>query len=394
MNGVPLGRAESRGRSGRRTSRCSRILLAGRTAAALALAALTLSCASGVSGPAPAGPLDGFMFHVFDPGHRELLGSDYAADLKADLEESLAWTAPPYFWDSLEPVDNQFDWTELDRFVSDFSDRHRVMNLGPELVPAGGGDFYVAGELPAWVENSIGNPELRIQYGEFVSAIVERYRDETDMWWIGLEVNLGGDGLSWDEWRDWLAWQVGIMRDGDPDARIAVSFGSWEGYHEPIPANAIHEVDGALELVAEGVDFDVIAIEYHHGTLQSGGIDEMVAALDDLKSVGKDIFIWEVFYPAETDTLFQQHWSWVEAPPGGYTEDWQAEMCVATLRAAYEDPQVIGLNVLHFQDITYDDIDPTDWEAGWRCHAGFVRSDATPRRAYDDVRNLWFSLRR
>ena len=224
-----------------------------------------------------------------------------------------------------------------------------------------------------------------------VEAVVERYRDDFDMWWIGLEVNLGGDGFGWEEWKDWFAWQVDLMRGVDPEARIAVSFGAWRDCAEPAP-NAIGEVEGALELVSEGVDCDVMAIEYHYGTLQAGDCTDLEAALSELEAVGKDIFIWDVFYPAETDTLYQDCSALVNEPPGGYTEEWQADQWLETISMAYEDPQIIGINAFHFQAITYAMIDPADSEAGWRCHAGFVRADGTPRKAYRVVKAYWNSV--
>ncbi len=364
-----------------------------RALVATALAALVVaSCDSVVMPDGADGPGDAFMFCVFDAGHHVLLGSDFASGLKDDLNENLAWTAPPYFWSEIEPIDNQFDWTELDGFIDGNSDKHRVVNLGPEFMATGDGDFYISGELPGWIDNSYLDPELKNQYGELLEAIVERYKDDVDMWWIGLEVNLGGDGMSWEEWKDWLEWQTGLMRSVDPDARIAISFGSWTDYFEPMPPNAIHEIDGALELAAEGTEFDVIAIEYHYGTLQAGDTSDLGAALEDLKSVGKDIFIWEVFYPGGTDPTYQDCWSWVEEPDCGYTEEWQAEQWVETLEMAYQDPLIVGINVLHLQDITYALIDPADWEAGWRCHAGLVRADGTPRQAYHDVKAYWESV--
>jgi len=58
-----------------------------------------------------------FMFHVFLAGHDEYM-TETLYQLKADLHENMEWTAPPYFWDELEPIDNQFNWTELDNFIN------------------------------------------------------------------------------------------------------------------------------------------------------------------------------------------------------------------------------------------------------------------------------------
>lgn len=331
-----------------------------------------------------------FMFHVFDPGHKEILGNAFAKELKDELNENMIWTAPPYFWAEIEPSDNQFNWDELDNFINDNRDKYGVINMGPEFMPAGDGDFFIAGDIPNWIKNKYSNAQLKEQYGELLQGIVSRYKHDIDMWWIGLEVNLGGDGLSWETWKSWLKWQISLMRECAPNTKIAISFGSWTAYHEEeIPPNAIHEVGGAEDLINEGVDFDIIAIEYHYGTLQSGHINNLRQALVDLASVGKEIFIWEVFYPGGTDPNHQDHWDWKYPPEGGYTEEWQAEQLYETLKMAYEIPQVIGINILHFQEITYSDTEPDNWEAGWRCYAGLVRADGTPKEAYFRISNYW-----
>jgi len=333
-----------------------------------------------------------FMFHVFSAGHNEIMGAGYAYDLKEDLNENMEWTAPCYFWSTIEKSDNEFDWSELDDFVSSYSGKYRVINLGPEWMPGGGGDFYMAGDIPLWIENQYSNPELKKNYQELIEAIVSRYKDDVFMWWIGLEVNLGGDGLSWVEWKEWLKWQVDIIKKIDSETRVAISFGSWEDYHESIPLNAIHEIDAIEELVNQDVEFEVVAIEYHYGTLQEGGIDSLEDALYDLKSTGKEIFLWEIFYPGDTDSEYQDYWSWDYPPVGGYSEEWQAEQLYQTLRLSFEDEQIVGINILHFQDLSYEDINPTDWEAGWRCHAGLVRNDGTPKEAYNVIKNYWISV--
>jgi len=331
-----------------------------------------------------------FMFNVDEVGHKERLSDSYAQELEDSLLENMVFDAVGYRWGDFEPVDDEFDWDESDNFISDNRDKYIVFRVGLPFEPVGGGDFRVGGEgTPAWLENSLSNPELKPEYGEFLSAVANRYKNDIDMWWVGEEVNMGGDGLSWEEQKEWVKRQVELIREVDSSANIAVSFGSWESYHEAIPSNAIHEIAGAQELISEGVDFDCLAIEYHYGTLQDGGIDDLKEALSDLEAVGKKIFIWEVFYPGGTDSAYEENWDWEYPPQGGYTEEWQAEQLYETLKLAYEDTMIIGINLFHFQDITYDEIDPTDWEAGWRCYAGLLESDGTPKEAYIRVRDYW-----
>jgi len=334
-----------------------------------------------------------FMFLVDQVGHEEMLGSSYERGLKEDLGENVAYTAPGFFWPGIEPADDEFNWKELDDFTGSNKDRHVIFRVGPLFELAGNNVFYIAGEgTPDWLENRLSNPLLKKNYGVFLKALVSRYRNDVDMWLVGEEVNLGGDGLSWQRQKEWIKWQVGLMRDADPDGRIAISFGSWVDYHEEIPPNAIGEVEGALQLIDEGVDFDVVAMEYHYGTLQEGDLSDLRGALDSIESTGKEIFIWEIFYPGGTDPEYQEYWDWEYPPECGYNEKWQAGQLYQTLKMAYEDTEIIGIFIYHFQDITYDQISSADWEAGWRCYAGLVRSDGTPKEAYFKIKDYWKML--
>jgi len=134
-----------------------------------------------------------FIFHVDEVGHRQILGSDFAIELKNGLNENMDWTAPPYFWSEIEPTDNQFNWNELDDFISNNKNKYRVINMGPGFIPTGDGDFSMVGDIPSWIENKYSNLQLKEQYRELLQAIVSRYKDDIYMWWIGFEVNLGGD---------------------------------------------------------------------------------------------------------------------------------------------------------------------------------------------------------
>ncbi len=331
-----------------------------------------------------------FMFLVDEVGHKEMLDSCYAKELKEDLNENVAYTAPGFFWPEIEPVDYEFNWKELDDLTSNNKDKHIIFRVGPLFAPIGDDDFYIAGEgAPDWLENRLSNPRLKQNYGSFLQAMVSRYKNDVSMWLVGEEINLGGDGLSWEKQKEWIKWQVRLMREIDPDARIAISFGSWTDYHEEIPPNAIHEVEGALQLIDEDVDFDIIAMEYHYGTLQEGDLNNLRNAIDNIESIGKEIFIWEIFYPGGTDPEYQKYWDWKYPPECGYSEKWQASQLYRTLKLAYEDPKIIGIFIYHFQEITYDEINPTDWEAGWRCYAGLVKSDGTPKEAYFKIKDYW-----
>lgn len=366
---------------------------AGRHILLLAVILAALGCTPPET-PGPDGRSSPFLFHVDEVGHKPYM-DEAVWELIGDLNENTELTAPHYFWQQIEAEKDQYDWSALEDFIGTNPDRFLVLFVGPGFIQTGDGDFSMVGNIPSWIDNRYSNPELKEQYGELLQELVSHYRDEIFMWWIGHEVNMGGSeqAFSWVMWKDWLSWQTGMMKAVDPQVRIAISFGSWTNYHEQMPPNAIHEVDGALELVQEGIDFDIIAIEYHYGSRQEGNLNALRSALDELKSVGKQIFIWEVYYPGGTDFAYQEAWGWAFPPEGGYSEQWQADCLSETLRLAHGDPQIAGVNMFHVLEVTYSEYPADNSESGWRCFAGLIRADGTPKVAYYRVRDCWNTLR-
>jgi hypothetical protein len=132
------------------------------------------------------------MFNVDEVGHKERIEAGYVQELKDSLYETMTFDAVGYRWGDFEPVDYEFDWSELDGFISDNSKKYIVLRVGPPFESLGGGDFRIGGEgTPSWLENRLSNPSLRSEYGEFLSALANRYKDDLDMWWVGRRLILG-----------------------------------------------------------------------------------------------------------------------------------------------------------------------------------------------------------
>ncbi|MHA1300412.1 MAG: hypothetical protein ACTSO9_13415 [Candidatus Helarchaeota archaeon] len=194
-------------------------------------------------------------------------------------------------------------------------------------------------------------------------------------------------------WKDWLNWQIGVVRAIDQNAKIMISFGSWLDYHEPIPPTGIDEINGTQELITMDINFDIVGIEYHYGTLQNGSINELENAITQLEqaAIGKSIFLWEVYYPGLNNS-YNSNWSWSFPPAGGYNDTWQADMLRETLRIAYQDPKIVGFNMFHLLERNITDLDPSEYETGMRCYAGLINATGHPKQAYYSVRDYWNSL--
>jgi len=146
-----------------------------------------------------------FMFFVDEVGHKDMLGNGYAKELKEVLNENVAYTAPGFSWPEIEPSNNEFNWVELDDLVSNNKDKYIIFRLGLLFESTGDGDFYIAGDgTPNWLENRLSNPQLKPEYGAFLQAMVSRYKGDVSMWWVGEEINMGGDGLSWVQQKEWI----------------------------------------------------------------------------------------------------------------------------------------------------------------------------------------------
>ncbi|MHA1376770.1 MAG: hypothetical protein ACTSRG_00125 [Candidatus Helarchaeota archaeon] len=261
-----------------------------------------------------AAQISSFMFHVDKIGHEEYV-DDTVRKLSDNLNQNMDWTYPIYFWSDIEPTKGNYNWTELDNFVN--SDiKYKLLNMGPEFTQNSVGNYSIRGEIPNWIDNNISGPksnyQLKTEYQALLNHTISRYKNNITMWWIGFEVNMGGDVncWNWTMWKDWLNWQVGFMKNIDPNAKIMISFGSWLDYHEPIPPTGIDEINGTQELITMGIDFDVVGIEYHYGTLQNGSLIELDDAIRQLEQItnDKEIFLWEVYYPG-LNKSYNSNWS-------------------------------------------------------------------------------------
>ncbi|MHA1300413.1 MAG: hypothetical protein ACTSO9_13420 [Candidatus Helarchaeota archaeon] len=135
------------------------------------------------------------MFHVDEIGHEEYIGENVRV-LADDLHENMDWTYPVYFWSDIEPTEDNYNWTELDDFVAS-NYKYKILNMGPEFELNAVGNYSIKGEIPNWIDNNISGPQadcqLKTEYEELLNLTVSRYQNSIDIWWIGFEVNLGGD---------------------------------------------------------------------------------------------------------------------------------------------------------------------------------------------------------
>jgi hypothetical protein len=227
---------------------------------------------------------------------------------------------------------------------------------------------------------------------------VKQRNISVDIYLIELEANFAGheiQGKSWitNAWIiDWIKWEAGLIKSIDPNAKIVIPLTPTEFRPEEHLSNAgdhgkLLVSDFVERMIQENVQFDAFGFNVASGAYDK--VDNWTtlrAALDKWSTIDKEIFVWAMGYPANND----DHMPFHNPRSGGYSEEWQTEQYVNSLRILVENPKVIGVSI----DL-FDYTEPT----GNSIHWGLVGGDRTKpetlfkRPSFDAVKAYWASVR-
>jgi|Deesub1362A_J573_1020465.scaffolds.fasta_scaffold00971_10 hypothetical protein len=293
-------------------------------------------------------------------------------NLAADWAARLYSMPPPYNF-----TEDVTEWLDhIDYMKRTFGVRYVVRGIGIPSICWNIGGFCEAGSPPAWANITDIEGFLKPSWLEYAKTWVLRLNPDLYL--------IQGAPIAWvDEpperieknW-DLLKWQIEVIKSIDPDARCAVAISAgWNGTGSPLD----HDVFAFLDaMFAAGVSVEVIAIEYHPGIDNcSPDISHMAAFYKALGKYNRDIFIW--------DACTVSNGSLGYPDPGYYSEEWQAEAMSGALKVAFENPLVIGIAFMVFQD--YIGSGPNNTNAYW----GFIRLDGTPKPSFYQTRDYWRS---
>jgi hypothetical protein len=326
-----------------------------------------------------------FMFH---DGEGPNAGGEFARELGVN-------TIPIYLdhgWSMVEPADNVWNWSDvIPGNMGEYG--HSMLRIGALHILS-----WNPTAIPAWVDKDNLDGVFKEEYGDYVRHVVEYVVENNipiDIYLVELEANYAGHEISGNDWItnawiiDWIKWEVGIIKSIDPTAKIVIPLTSTEFRPEESLDNTgdrgkILVSDFVERMIQENVQFDAFGFNVASGAYSK--VDDwtvLQSALDNWSSIDKEIFVWSLGYPANNDDNLPFN----NPRADGYSEEWQREQYVNSLRILIENPKVIGASIGLYD---YQ-------EAGWAApfHWGLVAGDrATPenlskRTSFDAVKDYW-----
>ena len=312
----------------------------------------------------------------------------------AFAEELGVNTIPIYLedWSEYEPVDNQWNWGNV--FPGNVDEyEHCMLRIGILSTLA-----WNPNNIPAWVNNKDLDGEFKEEYGEFVQEAVRQVKQRNisvDIYLVELETNFGGHEIQeniTNAWIiDWIKWEVGLIKNIDPDAKIVIPLTPTEFRPEETLDNTgdrgkILVADFVERMIQENVQFDAFGFNVASGAYDKvDNWETLQTALDVWSSIDKEIFVWALGYPANNDDNLPFH----NPRAGGYSEEWQTEQYVNSLRILIENPKVIGVSIDLFDYQEPELATPFRW--------GVVGGDRTKpetlfkRPSFDAVKEYWYN---
>jgi len=296
-------------------------------------------------------------------------------------------------WQRVEPADNQWNWD--DEFPNNINEYgHLMLQIGTLHMLA-----WNSTDLPGWVNTDNLDGEFKEQYGEFVQEVVGQVKQRdihVDVYLVELEANFAGHEIAGgnltNAWIiDWIKWEAGLIKSLDPDAKIVIpltptEFSPEESLDNTDDRGKILVADFVERMIQENVQFDAFGFNIASGVYHK--IDNWTAlqtVLDKWSTIDKEIFVWAMGYPANNDDNLPFRYP----REGGYSEEWQKEQYVNSLRLLLKNPKVIGVSVDLF------DYQEPGWAAPF--HWGLVGGDRTKpetlfkRPSFDAVKGYWYN---
>lgn len=322
---------------------------------------------------------------IFHDNEGPNAGGEFAKELGIN-------TIPIYLddWSKIEPADDQWNWNDV--FPDNMLEYdHLMIRVGILHVLA-----WNPANIPRWVDENDLNGKFKEEYEEFITEAIKQVKKRNinvDIYLVELESNFAGHEINentTNAWIiDWIRWETDLIKNIDKDSKIVIpltptEFRSKESLDNKGDLGKILLADFVERMIEADIKFDAFGFNVASGFYDK--VDNWMnleTALDKWSTIDKDIFVWAMGYPA--DNIDNLSFEYPRAE--GYSEEWQKEQYVNSLRILLENPKVIGISIDLYDYQESGQATPIHW--------GLIGGDRTKpetlfkRKSFDAVKEYW-----
>lgn len=268
-------------------------------------------------------------------------------------------TISEFIWRIYEPIQN--NTTSSDSYIANLISWCKSNNITIKGHPLlWGFDFL----YPTWTN---GVKPTDDQNTKHVTDIINKYKSDIKIWDV---INENGHYKNIDN-----AKYYNLVKTLQSDCvSISNDFGMFQDDYNP-------EIYTYYQnLFNIGTKIDIMGLQAHQSNADDAyPINKVYDTLNCYASLGKPLYITEMSVPSDNNPVGLSTWR------GTWNETTQANYLVDFYTLCFAHPNVNSIS-------TWDFVDAADEANCWRKDIGLIRSDGTPKEAYNKLKNLITSV--
>jgi len=278
---------------------------------------------------------------------------------KSRFSELFNCATLPLYWRSIEPNENQPDYSYADQ-VLQWCKSHDIVVKGHTLV-------WVHGDnVPQWFASRPVDEQRKI-LEKHVRDLVSRYKGKIDMWDVVNEAAWANSTLAGMTMQDYAGLPFQWARESDPDVLLAIN-----DAHKIVPISEMERYWNLLFSMKDAnIPFDIIGVQVHVHREDRFPLEIIRDMLNKYSEIGKPIHVTE-FTPASDGVPIRNSWK-----QGIWTEEEQADYTEKFYRLCFSIPSV--------ESIGWWDL--SDYSA-WQVGGGLLRDDLSTKPVYNTLKEL------
>ncbi len=294
------------------------------------------------------------------------------------LTNAFDFVTVPICWRQIEPREQQFDWKPLDTWV-EWLAKKRMPIKGAGLVS------FAEQDVPDWLyiwEHDFET--LRDLIYEHIRRVISRYGEYVQAWDVASGLHaVNAVSFNFEQLMELTRMAAAVTRQLAPRSTTIVDMVAPWGEYYARNQRTIPPMLYADMVMQSGITFDAFGMQFAFGLGKDGmyvrDMFQISSMIDAFGHRGKPLHITAVQVPSNVQTDKDDAWGGtVSISDGGaWRGAWTEETQARWLESFYE----IALSKPFVDTVTWRDL--SDTGRHYLPHGGLLRSDLTPKPAYD-----------